>query len=744
MKKNKKAILATSVATIVVAQAITPIMAIGKTAVESGKWMSGEYHTHTTQSNDASEPVIVVQNVYDAAFGEIDKEGETWKNAKSFEMPVQNTDANGGEFDYLITADHLRPSQRNANGDNHNEDKSNVTFYETLKSQLEKQSELQGSGKYDDKIIYSGFEWDMPGLDHAAVGILADNQDEMLEAVRAFEYYYSKETKDEYYNEEDKNLYGPRRNQNTKDMTYDGVKWLQENYPDSYVLINHAARKNGQSSEIKVEDFRTMNDIAPEIVFGFEGLLGNQMGGDRGESADVFGGADQMLAEVGGMWDALLGEGRKFFTFANSDCHFKVSSNEKYSSGYWPAEYSRNYTWVEGNEIEDVVDGFRSGKSFAVTGDLIDELDFSIESSEDSAEMGEDISVTEGETMTIKIRFKSPEINNYESLFNTNDSVSNKVDVHHVDLISGEVTGKIDKNDDNYTNSKNETTKIVASFTEEDWTLDKDGYNSLEITVPADTNRYYRLRGTNLDYNVEGETDAQGNPLRDEVLTHDGSNQEKFDMINDRNYTDMWFYSNPIFVEVSENTGGGDVEWTNPYSDVNTNDWFYDAVSYTTQKGLFKGTTDTTFAPDTTMTRAMMVQVLHRLEGLPSSNSFNYVDVPDNEWYTDAVNWATENKIVQGVGDNKFNPNESVTREQTAVMIYNYMNFKGIKLNTEGEEIYNDYNQVSEWAKDEVLALKKAGVMNGKGDNIFDPTGLTLRSEGAMATCNLDKYVKTK
>lgn len=93
-------------------------------------------------------------------------------------------------------------------------------------------------------------------------------------------------------------------------------------------------------------------------------MLGNQMSSDRGETPQTYGGTDVKVAELGGMWDALLGEGRRFWNFANPDFHFKTKSDQ-FSSGYWPGEYSKNYTWVEGSDINAVVDGMRSGKSFS-------------------------------------------------------------------------------------------------------------------------------------------------------------------------------------------------------------------------------------------------------------------------------------------------------------------------------------------------------------------------------------------
>ena len=540
MNKNKKFVVALSLATIMLMQNTMPLLAKNN---EEGKWMSGEYHTHTTQSKDAGEKITTTEHILDVAFKEADFTSESWSQAAPWELPTQTTDADGAAFDYLVLANHLRPSFRNPDGKT-----QDLAFYQGLQQEIDKVKALQEEGKYEDKLIFSGFEWDMLGLDHAAVGIIAPNEEQMIEGIKEFEYRYSKETKDTYFTNEETEKYGKRYNENIKENTFHAIGWLKENYPDSYVLINHPARKNGGESELKIEDIRRMNDIAPNIVFGFEGILGNQMSNDgRGESKEVYGGADGMLAEVGGMWDALLGEGRRFFTFANSDFHFKVRKDPTGGSysGYWPGEYSRNYTWVEGNTMKDLADGLRSGKSFAVTGDLIDALDFRAKGKSEEVEMGDTLKVQKGEEVTLTVRFKSPEVNNYQTLFSTDTATTNEVAVDHIDLISGEVTGKISPNSEAYTNDKNETTKVIQTFTSEDWITDEEGYNTLTFTVKADKDRYYRLRGTNLEVSVEGQTDEMGNPLRDEMKERPSA-----DSINDHNYSDLWFYGNPIFVDV--------------------------------------------------------------------------------------------------------------------------------------------------------------------------------------------------
>ncbi|WP_068613208.1 S-layer homology domain-containing protein [Paenibacillus tuaregi] len=551
MNSKLKSFICTSFTFLILTQSAATVSAAESipSTNSTGKWMSGEYHTHTIQSSDASESFMKLENVLDAAFREdLDKKPAETVTSLTY----------GNPFDFLMLADHLRDSPRDPDGND-----KKTARWEAIKDQQDKLKALQAAGKYLGKFIYSGFEWDMMGLDHGSVGIIDSKSDEVpIEAIHQFEWLYSYDTTPGVFHSDEEALWGPRPDKNTlkpdKNKTLEAINWLKTNYPESYVLLNHPSRHNGDSSGVvTIEDIRKMNDLAPGIVFGMEGLPGNQMSAskNRSELADVYGGADVMVAKVGGMWDALLGEGRRFWNFTNSDFHFKVSSNRNYSSGYWPSEYSRNYTWVEGNTFKDVVAGMRSGKSYAVYGDLINALDFKAAGNGQQAEMGGNLQVTEGDLTTISIRFKSPEHNNYAPISPHDTSVTNNIKVDHVDLISGEVTGKL--NESQYAgNTTNDTTKVIKRFTQEDWGQpDAEGYYTVSYKVPADTNRYYRLRGTNLGTDVPGYT-VNGEPVQDKSFDYSGSvtpeqNEERFNNINDRNYTGLWFYSNPIFVNVA-------------------------------------------------------------------------------------------------------------------------------------------------------------------------------------------------
>lgn len=483
---------------------------------------------------------------------------------------------------------------------------------------------------------------------------------------------------------------------------------------------------------VAIEDLRKLNDIAPDIVFGMEGMPGNHMAAskNRSEMEDIYGGADVMISQVGGIWDALLGEGRRFWNFSNSDFHFKVSSNHQYSSGYWPSEYSRNYTWVEGDTFYDVVDGMRSGKSYSVYGDLINELDFTASGNGKKAEMGEDLVVSAGENTNITIRFKSPDHNNYAPISEHETSITNEVKVDHIDLISGEVTGSIDESQ-YASNTTNATTKVVKRFTEADWGApDSEGYYTITYSVPADTNRYYRLRGTNLGMNVEGYTE-NGEPLKDPSFDYEGTatpeeNEDRFNNLNDRNYKSMWFYSNPIFVNVPENKP--EVSFT----DVNGH-WAASAINNVVKEGLLNGTSETSFSPNTAMSRGMLVTALHRLADKPEGGAHQFKDVKADAYYNDAVAWASTKGVVKGMNSEQFAPEQSVSREQLALMVYNYAKTTGMDVSEKNTLVgFTDADKISSWASNAMQWAVDLGILTGKSNAILDPSGKATRAEVAV------------
>lgn len=183
-----------------------------------------------------------------------------------------------------------------------------------------------------------------------------------------------------------------------------------------------------------------------------------------------------------------------------------------------------------------------------------------------------------------------------------------------------------------------------------------------------------------------------------------------------------------------------------PFTDVVAGTWYYGAAAYAYNNGLFAGMTPTTFAPNATMTRAMLVSVLWRLAGAPAPKAPNtFVDVPDGAWYTDAVTWAAENGVVSGIGGSRFDPSGFVTREQTAEILYNYAHSKGYDVSARADlTAFPDAGSVSGWAEEALSWANAAGLINGTvrdGQTILDPQGSASRAQVAMILMNYVEHV---
>ncbi|MCQ4992719.1 S-layer homology domain-containing protein, partial [Flavonifractor plautii] len=161
-----------------------------------------------------------------------------------------------------------------------------------------------------------------------------------------------------------------------------------------------------------------------------------------------------------------------------------------------------------------------------------------------------------------------------------------------------------------------------------------------------------------------------------------------------------------------------------PFTDVTSGDWFYDAVAYVYDKGMMEGTTDTTFAPTMNLTRSMIAQVLYNLEERPEApGAAGFPDVAAGAWYADAVNWAAARGIVKGYDTGAFGPEDSVTREQLAAILYRYAQAKGYDTTQGGMAVreFSDSASISDWAQTAMSWAVNAQVLSGKGNGVLDP-----------------------
>ena len=181
------------------------------------------------------------------------------------------------------------------------------------------------------------------------------------------------------------------------------------------------------------------------------------------------------------------------------------------------------------------------------------------------------------------------------------------------------------------------------------------------------------------------------------------------------------------------------------FNDVSANDWFASAVDYVTGKGMMNGTADNTFSPKANTTRGMVVTVLYRLENQPSTSAASFTDVASGEYYANAVAWANANGIVSGYGSGKFGPNDKVTREQLAAILYRYAQYKKYDVSV-GEDTnilsYDDAQSISSYAIPAIQWACGAGVVTGKSGSKLDPKGNATRAEVAAMLMRFCENVK--
>jgi len=470
--------------------------------------------------------------------------------------------------------------------------------------------------------------------------------------------------------------------------TVEAVKWMAAYHPTgSYYVPAHLERAGPFNPDgnngFNVEHLRDFNNAAPNVAFGFETQPGHGASSSRGEysprrnniggvltdsvGGTTYGGTGIYGAQVGGVWDALLGEGRNFWFFASSDWHNRGSfgpDDRRSTQDFFPGEYQRDFVMVRNGtdklRPQTIVDGLRTGNSFAASGQLIDRLAFVACAStkggggfrpDASAEalamaaatantavdtprcatMGEKLVVKPGDDIVVAVVVRDPAGTNNSPYTFANPSLAqigvnlpiNMPVLDHVDLVRGLVSGYKTPGAADYAGewprntswlkddgstaglgvvpaaAKNTSAAVIKTFNGHGaarWTtaysgLDNTAFLKMSVRIPAVTaSQYLRLRGSNLPAAVPFETDAAGNPLSD--LATNAADQSKLRIpcttvgsnvpANGANYSgtaidgcpahlpvvngvkyvaydvaawaDLWFYSNPIYIEVEGST----------------------------------------------------------------------------------------------------------------------------------------------------------------------------------------------
>lgn len=360
-------------------------------------------------------------------------------------------------------------------------------------------------------VLFYGWEFDVPGGEHASL-ILPYGPAER-DTLRTIESRFGK-----------REAFPADPARNTKPVMLAALRYMAALPVPPVLIANHPSRTAtgpGQWGLHAPSEYRRWNDTAPMVAIGMEGAPGHQAAkpatgrdtahGMRGlyGGYPTMGGFDQMVATLGGAWDALLGQGIHWTITATSDSHGHWREG---GADFWPGEYAK--TWVfAAPDPADILAGLRAGRVFAATGDLIDRLDFrlsSIRQPHHAAAMGGTLVLRPADPLLVTIRIRPARKPNPGGHVPRLD---------HVDLISGGATSGED--------DRNPTARLIRRFTARDWRREGDML-VIRSRVSLQGSGYLRLRGTNT---------RQEEPAPD--------------LVGEDLWQDLWFYSNPVYFSTS-------------------------------------------------------------------------------------------------------------------------------------------------------------------------------------------------
>lgn len=460
-------------------------------------------------------------------------------------------------------------------------------------------------------VVFKGTEWNTPGHEHTDTTTLFGQTPwkkgkNVGNATTAAEFEYRFDRNDPDTSGGGNGRWPGKDTVNNSGINGHTIKsaaaltWMQTQYPlGSIALPTHLERAGvfnpAGNGGWNVEHLRDWNNTAPQVAFGMESMPGHQAASARGEyragfcgtgcdsvGVTTYGGTGIYAAKIGGVWDAMLGEGRNFFTFASSDFHqrgsFK-STDYQSTADFFPGEYQKTYIADRPNanfRPQDVLDGLRSGNAYYTQGDLVgSDLTFTakvVGKNNPPKTMGQTLIVKPGQDVEITLTVSDPAGTNNSKYTFDNPSLLqlgihqpiNQPVLDHIDLIGGNVTGLIPSSSPNYTNGTNPTTHLLGTYDSGSWTAAGTTRTIKYVIHNVQASQYIRARGTNLPVNTPNETDAQGNPLNDPINTSavidcsdpacpahltvvGGQKKSTFDVAA---WSDLWFYTNPIFIRL--------------------------------------------------------------------------------------------------------------------------------------------------------------------------------------------------
>ncbi len=240
----------------------------------------------------------------------------------------------------------------------------------------------------------------------------------------------------------------------------------------------------------------------------------------------------------------------------------------------------------------------------------------------------------------------------------------------------------------------------------------------------------------------------EGYYLDDLTVYDEDDNEIELTEQNSRRYTFTMPASDvrvePIFVsgEEPERPETPDIPVSLPFRDVPQSEWFYSAVQYVYGNGMMSGTAPDLFSPNVTTTRGMIVTILYRLEGRPAVSAAPFRDVPASQYYAGAVAWASENGIVSGYGDGLFGPEDTITREQMASILYRYADYKGYDMSGSADlSVYVDAGKISPYAMTALQWANANGLVSGTTPETLTPNGSATRAQVASILMRFCKNI---
>ena len=453
------------------------------------EWLAGDHHVHSEFSADYEADPDNPDAIPTPLFG---KDGR-YTIRKNAEM------AQSLGLVWMVSTDHGGPNHAQINHD--------VAYPALEESRRAVPGVLQ----------FFGMEFDTPAGDHSSLIIpKAESERSQLREIEAG------------YSRRDPHPADPARDE--PEQMIAALELMRGQTLPPVLIANHPSRSAQDASTYGRYDpaeFRNWNDTAPQVAVGMEGAPGHQASaikpdgspdpeGRRGgyRRLPTLGGFDPMTARLGGLWDSMLAEGRRWWITATSDSHrnWREGGND-----FWPGEYSKTYVKAR-RDHADLLHGIRNGRIFVTTGDLVSEVDVSVvgTGSAQAAGIGGELHIVPGDDVTIEIRVRDPQAPN---------SAGDDPGVARIDLIAGPVTGPVtDRSAD-----RSPATQVLHRFTAQDWSREGEflvmRHDLQDVRHPL----YLRVRGTNTQ-ELEPESDPAGEDP----------------------WSDLWFYANPTFIAVRD------------------------------------------------------------------------------------------------------------------------------------------------------------------------------------------------